>query len=92
MHELSGIHRVFRDLLKLSVASLPDAVRICSTNTATHYRLHGKGTLKTGSCADMVIFERDGYEIRDVISQGRILVRLSKVLSQSRFQREKSRW
>jgi len=92
MHELSGIHRVFRDLLKLSVASLTDAVRICSTNSATHYRLYGKGALKTGSCADMVIFERDGYEIRDVISQGRILVRLSKVLSQSRFQREKSRW
>jgi beta-aspartyl-dipeptidase (metallo-type) len=90
MHDLSGIYRVFRDLLKLSAASLPDAIRICSTNTSTHYRLHGKGALKTGNCADMVILESDGYEIRDVISRGRLLVRSSKILSQSRFQREKS--
>ncbi|MFP4481617.1 MAG: beta-aspartyl-peptidase [Thermovirgaceae bacterium] len=91
MHDLSGIHRLFRDLLGLSVTSLPDAVRICSTNTSTHYRLHGKGTLQKGCCADMVILEKEGYEIRDVISRGEILVRYSKVLRHPRFQREKSR-
>ncbi len=91
MHDLSGIHRLFRALLDSTTTSVSDAVRICSTNAAKHYRLEEKGMLTPGKSADMVILENDGHGIRDVISRGEILVRSSKVLRHSRFQRKKSR-
>jgi len=85
MHDLSGIHRLFQDLLNLSITSISDAVRICSTNTSIHYRLHGKGSLKVGNSADIVILEKDGYQIRDVISRGEFLVKSMRILKHSRF-------
>ncbi len=85
MHDLSGIHRLFRALLDSSATSVSDAVRICSTNAAKHYRLEGKGTLMPGNSADLVILENDGHEIRDVISRGEILVRSSKIQKLPRY-------
>lgn len=43
--------------------TLDEAIRKMSTSAAEHHRLKGRGTITTGSFADIVLFDIDGLEV-----------------------------
>ena len=59
----------WRNVVREGILSIPDALRVVSTNPANELKLSKKGRLEPGSDADMVVFD-DALEIRHVIAKG----------------------
>jgi beta-aspartyl-dipeptidase (metallo-type) len=54
-------------------------------NTARFLKLKEKGELTLGKSGDLVVVERDGFEIVHVLSQGKFMVRDGRVVQQPAF-------
>ena len=76
--------RTFRDLVRHKTVGLEDAVRLFSTNPATFYRLSGKGEIRRGKDADLVIFD-EHFEPMEVLALGRRMVAEGKVIARGTF-------
>jgi len=59
-----------RNVMQFSQWSLQDAVRLATCNPARVSSLTGRGTLKAGAVADLVVLEPDG-QVRSTIIHGR---------------------
>ena len=58
---------------------------LVTSNTATVLQLSRKGRLKAGCDADILIWEKGSFELRDVIARGRVLVREGQVTVEEAF-------
>ena len=65
--------------------SLDVVLPLVTTNTARVLRLPHKGALAAGKAADVVVLDRDGLEVREVISKGRRLVVEGQLAVRERF-------
>jgi beta-aspartyl-dipeptidase (metallo-type) len=54
--------------------TLDQVLPLVTTNTARVLKLEHKGALAPGKAADLVVLDRDGLEVREVVSLGRRLV------------------
>jgi beta-aspartyl-dipeptidase (metallo-type) len=76
--------RTFRSLVQKKIVPLEDGIRFFSTNAASFYRLTGKGGIKLGEDADLVLFDED-LTLRDVYSRGRRMMAEGKLLARGTF-------
>jgi beta-aspartyl-dipeptidase (metallo-type) len=76
--------RTFRVLVQQKTVGIEDAARLFSTNAATFYRLTGKGEIRPGKDADLIIFD-DRLELTDVLALGRRMVADGKVIARGTF-------
>jgi len=65
----------FEDLVNEGRISIDMAVKVYSTNIARHLNLAKKGVLGHGMDADILLFDKKGFEMRDVIARGKIMVK-----------------
>jgi beta-aspartyl-dipeptidase (metallo-type) len=70
----ANLHRQLRACVFEHGFSLEEVLRLVTTNTAEVLKL-SKGRLKPGADADVVVLTRPGLEIRDVVADGRRLVK-----------------
>ena len=66
-------------------------LRLVTTNTAAVLKLTGKGELKVGHDADALVLRKGSLEIKDVIAQGRSLVRDGQLTFSENFLSESNR-
>lgn len=50
------------------------AIRLCTKNPALHLGLKGKGFLRYGSSGDAIVVSPETFEIKDVISNGQVMM------------------
>lgn len=77
----------FHSLLVQQIISFPEAARLFSTNAAAAFKLPGKGFLKPGYSADLIIIDRN-FGLYRVMSRGRLMVCQGKLLVKSTFATE----
>ncbi|MFZ2053384.1 MAG: beta-aspartyl-peptidase [Candidatus Aminicenantales bacterium] len=76
--------RTFRLLLQQKIVGIEDAARLFSTNAATFYKLSGKGEVRPGRDADLIIFD-DHLELMDVLALGRRMMADGEVIARGTF-------
>jgi beta-aspartyl-dipeptidase (metallo-type) len=76
--------RTFRSLVQKKIVALEDGIRLFATNAASFYRLMGKGRIKPGEDADLVLVDED-LNLRDVYSRGRRMMAEGKLLARGTF-------
>ncbi len=76
----------FRALVRGEVIPLDDACRLFSTNPARAYHLPGKGEIKAGADADLLLLDRD-LELRESFTLGRATVKDGKPIIRGTFAR-----
>jgi beta-aspartyl-dipeptidase (metallo-type) len=65
--------------------SLDEVLPFVTTNTARVLKLEHKGVLEAGKAADVLVLDRDGLEVREVISKGRRMVIDGRLAVRERF-------
>jgi beta-aspartyl-dipeptidase (metallo-type) len=71
--------------------SLEETLPLVTANTSALLKLVRKGRLAAGNDADALVLRKDTLEIRDVIAQGRCLVRQGKLTFSEDFLSESNR-
>jgi imidazolonepropionase-like amidohydrolase len=65
--------------------SLEQVLSFSTRNPASALKLEHKGEIKEGNDADVLILQKGSLEIRDVIAEGKSMVRDGRVLVQEKF-------
>lgn len=80
MHSLSGVFNVFRGLVERSVFPMEDVIRITSANVAEHFCLQGRGIIKEGNFADLLVIDKESMDLSFVVCNGKILMEEGKLI------------
>jgi len=75
----------FQTLIREKILDLSRAIRIFSTNSAYYLKLQGKGEIKVGNDADIVIID-ENLEITDVFARGKRMIGDRKILVKGTFE------
>jgi beta-aspartyl-dipeptidase (metallo-type) len=70
---------------------LESTLRLVTTNTASILKLTNKGQLEVGRDADVLVLRQGSLEIKDVIAQGRSIVRQGQLIISENFLSESNR-
>jgi beta-aspartyl-dipeptidase (metallo-type) len=65
---------------------LETALRVVSTSPADFHRLRGKGRIRVGGDADLVLLDPESLKVRTVVARGKILKRDGEVLVRGTFE------
>jgi beta-aspartyl-dipeptidase (metallo-type) len=76
----------FQTLLRTKAVSTEDAIRLFSTNAASLYKLPGKGEVRSGGDADLIVLDENS-ELRDVFARGRRMMSEGRLLARGTFSR-----
>jgi beta-aspartyl-dipeptidase (metallo-type) len=76
--------RTFRSLLQKRILAPADCARVFSTNAASFYKLPGKGEVRPGSDADLILLDKD-FELRDVFARGKRMMSEGHLLARRTF-------
>jgi len=79
-----SLWQTFQALLKQKIISLEEAAYLFAANAANAYKLAGKGGLKPGSDADLIIINAD-FNLESVMARGKLLLHQGKLLARSTF-------
>lgn len=66
-------------------------LKLVTSNTATVLQFRQKGRLKPGFKADVLLLDRDSFELREVVSSGRRLLVEGKIAFKEKFLHESNR-
>ena len=83
---VTSVHEEFTDTVLKEGVSIEDAVRTVSTTTADHCKLSGKGHIKEGFDADILLLDKDSLEIKYVFARGRMMMEDKKILAKGTFE------
>jgi beta-aspartyl-dipeptidase (metallo-type) len=79
------LRKGFQTLVKEGVLDLSQAIKIFSTNLANYLKLKGKGEIKVGNDADILILDKN-LEITDVFAKGKRMIGEGKLLVKGTFE------
>ena len=71
--------------------SLEEVLPLVTQNTATALKLTGKGALKAGNDADILVLEKETLDLREVISDGKRLFKDGKIAFKENFLKDNNR-
>jgi beta-aspartyl-dipeptidase (metallo-type) len=74
-----------RGAVREDILPLERALALITSNPARVLKLHGKGALRVGHDADVVVMSKRDLEVREVLGRGRRLVRDGRFAIQERF-------
>ncbi|KNZ71225.1 isoaspartyl dipeptidase [Thermincola ferriacetica] len=73
-----------RELIKQNILSFPEAISLITCNVAALLKLAGKGKVKVGYDADLVLLDKD-LNIDTVIAGGKVMVQCGQALEKGYF-------
>ncbi|MBI3542001.1 MAG: amidohydrolase family protein [Deltaproteobacteria bacterium] len=85
------LHRQFKAVAKKGIYPFEQLLSMFTANTARVLKLARKGRLAQHFAADLIVLEKDSYEIRHVIAGGRLLVKDGVVSLQEQFLEQSNR-
>jgi beta-aspartyl-dipeptidase (metallo-type) len=71
--------------------SIQQVLPLVTLNTAAVLALSNKGRLAEGKDADILIIRKDGFELRDVIARGKVLVKQGELQIKEKFLQDSNR-
>jgi len=83
---VSSLYKEFIDIIKKEKMSVEDAIRITSTNIAKHLKLDQKGEIKEGKDADLIVLDKNIFQIKYVIAKGKIMMENEKIMKFGTFE------
>jgi len=75
----------FQTIIKHKILNLSQAVKVFSTNSARYLKLDGKGEIKVGNDADILVLD-ENLEIVEVFAKGKRMVGDGKLLVKGTFE------
>lgn len=78
--------QTFRYSVMADVLSLEDALRLVTSNTRDVLKLQGKGQLKVGFDADVLMFERKNLTLSQVFAKGKQLMYNQQIIVKGTFE------
>jgi beta-aspartyl-dipeptidase (metallo-type) len=86
MAPISSLYSELRDLIREDRVKVEDAVKIVSTNVAKHLKLVGKGEIKVGADADVLIIDKENMKLKHVIAKGDLMMENGNILRRSVYE------
>jgi len=80
----SSLLDAFRSIVRRRILDLAGAAGLFASNPARFYKLPGKGEIRPGADADLVLLDKD-LGVADVIARGRFLVERGALLARGTF-------
>ena len=84
---VTSIFETFRSTVKNYDILFEDAVRVVSTTAADHCKLPGKGHIKKGCDADLILMDADSLELDTLFARGRKMMSGGRPLVKGTFER-----
>lgn len=83
---LSSLLHVFKSMVTEADVPLEHAVKMTSTNTTHQLKLSQKGHIKEGYDADLLVLDKETFELKDVIAKGTLLMHDGKILEYGTYE------
>lgn len=83
---VGSLFEAVREAVLTEGVPLAEALPVVTSTPATVYKLPGKGYLRRGFDADLVLLDRETLRISSVLARGRILVRNGTLLAKGTFE------
>lgn len=74
------------ETMKSGQLSLEESLRLVTVNTANALKLENKGSIKLGKDADLLVLEKDTFEIRHVFAMGQHMIENGNLLVKGTFE------
>lgn len=74
------------ETVKAGQLSLEESLRLVTVNTANALKLENKGSIKLGKDADLLVLEKDTFEIRHVFAMGQHMIENGNLLVKGTFE------
>lgn len=84
---VQSLFREVKDAVKKDGANLEDAIKAITSNPARALKLSSKGEIEKGKDADIVIIDKDEFNIVNVIAKGREVLSEGKLLVRGTFEK-----
>lgn len=81
-----SVYEAVRNIVRKGILPLEDAIKPVTVNPATSLKLPGKGRVKTGFDADIVVLD-DKLNIRHVFAKGRCMIKDQQVIVKGVFEK-----
>jgi len=78
------LFRTFQSLVRREILTLEQAARLFALNPAEFYKLAGKGRIREGSDADLILLDQD-LNLTAVIAKGRVMMAEGKLEASGTF-------
>lgn len=84
--KVTSLFKEVKDAIKCEGIDISDAIRVITSSPADIYKLKGKGYLKEGYDADLVLLDIDTLDIDTVIAKGRLMIENNNILVKGTFE------
>jgi beta-aspartyl-dipeptidase (metallo-type) len=71
--------------------AIENVLPLVTSNTANALKLKNKGKIAKGFVADLLVIEKDTFELRDVFCRGRLMMQEGKAVATEKFLKESNR-
>lgn len=72
--KVTSLYNAVRKAILEEGVPLEDAIKVITYNPAHIYKLKGKGHIKTGNDADLVLLDKNSLDIDTVIAMGKVMI------------------
>lgn len=84
---VKSLFREVRDAVLINGVKLEDAIKVITSNVADILKLYNKGRIAEGKDADIVILNKDNYDILGVIAKGKEVMADGNLLVKGTFEK-----
>lgn len=85
--KVSSLYEAVISCIKNGEISIEKAIMTITSNPARIYKLKGKGFIKEGMDADIVLVDEDTLKIKSVLANGRLMVSNEEILIKGTFEK-----
>ena len=85
--KVSSLYEAVISCIKNAEISIEKAIMTITSNPARIYKLKGKGFIKEGMDADIVLVDEDTLKIKSVLANGRLMVSNEEILIKGTFEK-----
>jgi beta-aspartyl-dipeptidase (metallo-type) len=86
-----NLYEQIRDCVINQRIAIETALPLVTSNTARVLKLDGKGSLAVGKDADVLVLDKETFQLRDVIAGGQLLMRTGEVIATEKFLEDSNR-
>lgn len=85
--KIESLYQEVRDAIIIEDIGMHDAIRVITSNPADILKLSTKGYIEEGRDGDLVILDKDDFNINTVIAMGRIMIKDKGVVVKGAFEK-----
>ncbi|MGF7058015.1 beta-aspartyl-peptidase [Brassicibacter mesophilus] len=84
--KVTSLYNTVRKAILDESVPIQDAIRVITSNPANIYKLKGKGHIKTGNDADLVLLDKGSLNIDTVLAMGKVMIQNKEIKIKGTFE------